>query len=109
MDDSLQMKKLRQLLKMTQKEFGSRLDVSRDVIANIECGRVKPQKMFLQHICDTFCVNPDWLANGRGPVFFEMDQRTKEAIQLFQSLHPDLQRYALKQMDMLLELQKKHL
>jgi transcriptional regulator with XRE-family HTH domain len=100
-------KEVRTRLKMTQKDFGDKLGVSRDVIANIECDRVKPQKMFIQLLCATFSVNQDWLETGEGNVFLNDDKRLNELAGIFRSLNPDFQEYALKQIELLLELQKK--
>ncbi|WP_202849479.1 helix-turn-helix domain-containing protein [Clostridium thermosuccinogenes] len=102
-------REVRTLLKMSQKDFGDKLGVSRDVIANIEYNRAKPQKIFIQHLCSTFNVNQDWLETGEGSVFIN-DKRSKnlsEAIRIFESLNPDLQDYALKQIKAFLELQEK--
>ena len=98
---------VRTLLKLSQKDFGVKLGVSRDVIANIEYNRVVPQKLFIQHLCTTFSINKDWLATGVGDVFIYDNVNLSEAIRMFESLNPDLQECALKQIKSLLELQKK--
>jgi len=100
-------KEVRNLLKLSQKEFGEKLGVSRDVIANIEYNRVTPQKIFIQHLCNVFCVNQGWLETGAGNVFLNNNKNLSEAIRIFESLNPDLQEYALKQIKLLLELQEK--
>ncbi|RKL63823.1 XRE family transcriptional regulator [Thermoanaerobacteraceae bacterium SP2] len=100
-------KEVRNLLKLSQKEFGEKLGVSRDVIANIEYNRVEPQKIFIQHLCNIFSVNQDWLETGVGNVFLNNNKNLSEAIRIFESLNPDLQEYALKQIKLLLELQEK--
>ena len=61
--------KIRKELKMTQKEFGNDLGVSRGVIANIESGFVAPKPLLLDMICKTYNVNEDWLKNGTGEMF----------------------------------------
>jgi len=40
-------KKLRKILQLSQGEFGRQLGVSRDVITNLEYGRVQPKPVFL--------------------------------------------------------------
>ena len=100
-------KEIRILLKLSQKEFGYKLSVSRDVIANIENNRVKPQKIFIQQLCSTFSVNQHWLETGEGDIFLNKNENMAEAIRVFKSLNPDLQNYALKQIKSLLELQEK--
>lgn len=71
-------KRIRELrkkhLKMSMEAFGSRLGVSRDIIANIELNRLaRPdQKLSLiKLICKEFSVNEDWLLNGNEPMFVE--------------------------------------
>ncbi|WP_096636402.1 helix-turn-helix domain-containing protein [Clostridium cochlearium] len=58
---------------LTQKEFGEKLGVSRDVIFNIESGRVKAKDLFLTHLCDIFNVNKEWLLTGEGEMFIVPD------------------------------------
>lgn len=99
-------KEIRSLLKLSQAEFGRRLGVSRDVIANIEYNRARPQNIFIQHMCSTFSVNPRWLETGEGDVFIHTSENLKEAMRLFRSLSPELQTYALKQIRNLLEFQE---
>lgn len=101
-------KEIRNILNLSQRDFGDKLGVSRDVIANIENNRVEPQKMFIQHLCTTFSVNQTWIESGEGKVFITENHNSSEAIRLFESLNPDLQEYALKQIKALLELQDKH-
>ena len=102
-------KVLRKTLGLSQAAFGEKLGVSRDVIGNIEYGRVKPKDVFLNHICAVFNVRGEWLRTGAGDVF-DADERlsrdVKEAVSLFSSLNPKLQKYALQQLKGLLEVQR---
>ena len=59
---------------LTQKEFGEKLGVSRDVIFNIESERVKAKDLFLNHLCDIFNINKEWLLNGTGEMFLIRDE-----------------------------------
>lgn len=65
-------KQIRLSLKLSQPKFGEKLGVSRDVISNIELERVEPKDMLLRHICKTYNVNPLWLTEGKGDMFFEV-------------------------------------
>ncbi|WP_243283783.1 helix-turn-helix domain-containing protein [Clostridium thermobutyricum] len=76
-------KELRKELKLNQSEFGKRLAVSKDVISNIEIGRVQPKTLLIDAICDTFKVNKDWLVNGSGNMFND----SKENIELEELLY----------------------
>lgn len=103
-------KAVREALKLSQREFGEKLGVSRDVICNIEYGRVQPKKLFLQHMCHQYRVNTHWLETGEGDMFdaaAETDNKFNEALTIFKSLRPEFQDYALEQIRRLAELQDK--
>ena len=57
---------LRKHLNLTQKEFGAKLGVSRDVIASLESGRVLPKDAFIKLICTTYQISEEWLRTGEG-------------------------------------------
>lgn len=50
-------KKIRETLSLSQRQFGETLEVSRDVISNIEYNCVEPKEIFLQHLCRSYNVN----------------------------------------------------
>ena len=103
-------KTVREALHLSQREFGEKLGVSRDVISNIEYGRVQPKKLLLQHLCQQYKVNEHWLETGEGDMFYEpigTDAKFDEALSIFKSLRPEFQEYALEQIKKLAELQDK--
>ena len=103
-------KAVREALDLSQREFGEKLGVSRDVISNIEYGRVQPKKLLLQHMCQQYKVNEHWLETGEGEMFaedFELEGKLNEALSIFKSLRPEFQDYALEQIKKLAELQDK--
>lgn len=62
--------------KLTQTEFGQRLGVSKDVVANLEYDRVDPAESMIRLICQTYSINYAWLKTGEGdmePVPIEDD------------------------------------
>lgn len=59
-------KLIRKTFHLSQKDFGAKLGVSRDVISNIEYGRVAPKDIMLHHICEVFGINEVWLRTGKG-------------------------------------------
>lgn len=94
---------------MTQQEFGKRLGVSRDVISNLEYGRVAPKEPFIELLCSIFSVNKEWLLTGEGkPADANIEARKNidEAVSILHSLSPELQIYALEQIRGLLKVQK---
>lgn len=101
---------VREALHLSQREFGERLGVSRDVISNIEYGRVVPKKLLVQHMCQQYKVNTHWLETGEGEMFdgdFQSEDKFVEALSIFKSLRPEFQDYALEQIKKLAELQDK--
>lgn len=100
---------VREALGLSQRKFGERLGVSRDVISNLEYGRVPPKELLLQHICQLYGVNETWLRTGEGEMFHSQhyNKNLEEAVKLFRSLCPEFQAYALEQLRSLVELQNK--
>lgn len=101
---------VRETLHLSQREFGEKLGVSRDVISNIEYERVQPKKLFLQHMCQTFKVNEHWLETGEGELFYEdcsVQEHCDEILSIFKSLSPAFRACALEQIRQLAELQNK--
>lgn len=60
---------VRKYLKMSQTDFGHGLGVSRDVISNIEQGRVDAKPLLIEQICKMYNVNKQWLLTGEGEMF----------------------------------------
>lgn len=101
---------VRKALKLSQREFGEKLGVSRDVISNLEYDRVQPKELLLRHICQLYRVNECWLLTGEGKMFDgnpEESYKIDEALEIFKSLQPEFQDYALEQIKKLVELQNK--
>lgn len=67
-------RKLRRHLDLTQQEFADRLSVKRGAIANYEIGRNEPTDSVVSLICREFNVNEEWLRNGTGEMFIEMEK-----------------------------------
>ncbi len=103
-------KVVREALQLSQRKFGEKLGVSRDVISNMEYGRVQPRELLIKHICNLYGVNEGWLKTGDGPMFDTVPKTSKKAdaaLSIFQSLRPEFQDYALEQIRRLAELQNK--
>ena len=103
-------KMVRESLRLSQREFGEKLGVSRDVISNLEYGRVKPKELLIRHICDLYGVNEQWLNSGDGAMFEaapKANKKAEEALAIFRTLRPEFQDYALEQIRRLSELQDK--
>lgn len=76
MNISDRVKQLRKELGLSQKAMGERLGTSRDVINNLENGRVEPTELIIKSICNQFGVSYDWLKNGYGEIWESQDSVT---------------------------------
>ena len=97
-------KKLRKYLDLTQKEFGERIGIKGNTIANYELGRNEPIDAVVSLICREFNVSEEWLRNGTGKMFkpssnsaldalateFNLDHSSYVAIEKFLKLSPEL-------------------
>ena len=72
-------KQLRDELGKSQTEFGAGIGVSRSVINNIERGVTEPSDVFLNHLCDVYNVNREWLETGEGEMFEPTTQQDETA------------------------------
>lgn len=72
-------KQLRDELGKSQTEFGAGIGVSRSVINNIERGVTEPSDVFLNHLCDVYNVNREWLETGEGEMFDKANQPDETA------------------------------
>lgn len=73
-------KLLRKELRKTQKDFGELVGASRDVIANIENGRVTPNETFIQLLCTKFNISEHWLRTGEDNMFIETNNDLLEKL-----------------------------
>lgn len=62
-------KKIRKDKELSQKSFGEKLGVSRDVINNIENERVEPTELIQKAICNEYGVSYNWLRYGNGEMY----------------------------------------
>ena len=63
------LRKLRKYMDLTQQDFGARLSVKGNTVAQWESGRNCPPDSAITFICREFNVNEDWLRNGTGEMF----------------------------------------
>ena len=71
-------KRLRELrkdiLNLTQKEFGDKIGLSATGLGEIEKGRNSFSERYIKLICQTFNINEEWLRNGEEPIFNEENE-----------------------------------
>ena len=66
-------RKLRRGMDLTQQEFASKIGTTANVLTNYETGRRNPSASVINNICKTFNVNEEWLREGTGEMFMELD------------------------------------
>lgn len=59
----------KEILKLSQTEFGRRVGVTIGVINNIERKLVAPKDLFIKQVCKEYRINYLWLTEGKGEVF----------------------------------------
>ena len=57
------------MLDLTQREFGDRIGIKRNTVANYETGRNDPVDSVVSLICREYNVNEEWLRYGTGEMF----------------------------------------
>lgn len=94
---------VRKHFKLTQSEFGARLDISRSVVNNWERGVVVPPGTTYKAISSVFSINEEWLRTGEGEMLaqtnddiieevarkFGADDLDKKILEVFLRLPPE--------------------
>lgn len=66
-------KLIRKELGLTLDKFGERLGVGKNAISRIETGKSNLTNQMFKSICREFHVNPDYLQNGTGDMFLNIE------------------------------------
>lgn len=74
MDIHERLKYLRKQLNLTTRAFGASINMSGGAITNMEKGLRNITERTVRDICREYMVNPDWLINGKEPVFQNTDE-----------------------------------
>lgn len=72
-------KELRKSLNLNQTEFGEKIGVKQGSVASYESGARMPLDAVINSICREFNVNEEWLRNGTGKMFIEMNRQQRLA------------------------------
>lgn len=99
-------RELRRLLSLSQTEFGHAVGVTRSVIVNCELNRTEPNPIFIDHLCDVFEVNREWIRGEDVEPFDSGMKDFREMRELYKELDPRWQRFAIEQMRSLAKAQK---
>ena len=104
---SKRIKKLRESLNISQRDFCKLLSLSGGYIANIEANLREPNERLLKLIISEFHVNEDWLLKGKGEIFDikVKDERSSRLLCLFNNLPRKYQDVIFDVMDSLLKIE----
>lgn len=74
-------KEFRTSQNLSRDELGNKLGISRDVVNNIERGRLKKlPEATIKLICLKFNVDYDWIMTGQGEMFHESSDKLQDTI-----------------------------
>ena len=65
------------ILHMTQEEFAESIKISRSNLGNIETKKVTVTERVISDICEKHNISKEWLINGTGDVFIEIDKENQ--------------------------------
>ena len=102
------LKKIRNTLHLSQREFSKRIFISQSLYADIELGNVELKERYIQLISTQFNINIDWLKDGEGEMYklSKQDARLEYLIDIFNQLNPNLQDCVLDHLKGMLKAQK---
>lgn len=100
-------KKLRNSLKLTQKQFGEQIGLKPTSICDIEQSRCSVTERCIIAICSRFNVNEEWLRYGTGEMFNTIEKSYNEFFDIFKKLNPVLQDFLIQTAKNLLDSQSK--
>lgn len=76
------LKELRKSLRLNQKEFGSKIGLTRSAICNYENGSRTLMEQTIISICREFNVNRSWLVEGIGDMFTNLPETILDELAL---------------------------
>jgi len=102
-------RKVRETLKISQRDFAKCVFISQTLLADIEIGNRNVNDRTIQLIATEFKVNKEWLLTGKGDMFSSPppDLQLEKLIEIFKQLDKPLRDYLLDQSKGLLKLQQK--
>ena len=96
------MRQIRHANNLTQVKFAERIAVSSSYITDMECGKRKINERIIRLISNAYSVNEHWFRTGEGEMYNEEeDIAVAEVVNIFKSLPPQYQNFALTQLNAL--------
>lgn len=95
------------MLHLSQEEFGSYIGLKQGSISAIEKGINPVSEYTIKNICSQFSVNEKWLRHGIGDIFDIYSRNLKNFLSIYDNLSPVFQEFLEKVAKDLLDTQKK--
>jgi transcriptional regulator with XRE-family HTH domain len=101
-------RKVRETLKVSQREFAKRIFISQTLLGDIELGSRNVNDRTIQLVVTEFKVSKEWLLTGKGDMFTAPppDIQLEKLVDTFKQLDKPLRDYLLEQSKGLLRLQQ---
>ena len=101
-------RKVREALSISQRDFAKRIFISQTLLGDIELGNRNVNDRTIQLIATEFKVNKEWLLTGKGDMFASPppDLQLEKLIETFRQLDKPLRDYLIDQSKGLLKLQQ---
>jgi transcriptional regulator with XRE-family HTH domain len=101
-------RRVRETLNVSQREFAKRIFISQTLLGDIELGNRNVNDRTIQLISTEFKVSKEWLLSGKGDMFTSPppDLQLEKLIDIFKRLDKPLRDYLLDQSRGLLKLQQ---
>jgi len=104
---SLRIKKIRETLELSQRNFSTNLSLSHSYIAGIESGALKINARLIKLIVSEFGVNEAWLLTGEGEMFSQnTDEKFAKLVGLFNGLSSKNQELIYQIIGVLLKMEE---
>ncbi len=100
------LKVLRKALKLNQLEFAKKIGIAQNSLSLIETGKNVLTQQNINLICLTFNVSKEWLESGIGDMFNSETPKSREFIELYNQLTPEMQDVIFEHVKTLAEAEK---
>ena len=100
---------IRKASNMTQAGFAEAIGISRSNLANIELGKVKPTKMFINCVSLMFNIDKEWLTDGSNDDLSMLNNAkdmSSTITKKYERLNTKYKKFVENQMNQLLEIQE---
>jgi transcriptional regulator with XRE-family HTH domain len=96
-------KRLREVLRLSQGEFAEKIGLKRAAVSLIEIGKSNLTEQNIKLICLIMNVNESWIRTGEGPMFNKEVPGEREILDLFRQISQDGRKIVLDYVRLILK------